>query len=265
MEELPKTEQKETSIGSPVVCCYPPGNPNDLTIVYFKYPTVKNIKGKQVDDKRSSSLLDVVHEPIGHLLSRRRIALYLELYYPEINVTMNLIDRCYHVFKLICQKSTLTDYNNINEGSLDFSFESYCVNPGTFNDSRTKVVKNLFSTANPTFALCDIGYRINTHLEKDEKGKYIRHDCDLLKILLYEGTYLYFVKMWTTFPDLQCLYNALRVVGFPPDICNTILRYSTFGKKDHSGQPEVDPFAIPFHERLLLDMEREEAAALGMV
>lgn len=208
------------------------------------------MRGKRVEDKRSGTLLDVVHEPIGHLLSKRRIALYLELYYSDIGITPELVERCYRVFKLVCQKSTLTDYGDVNEGSLDFSFESEYMNPSTFSDSRTKVVKNLFSTGNPTFALCDIGYRINTHLEKDEKGKYIRNDCDLLKILLYEGTYLYFVKMWTTFPDLQCLYNALRVVGFPPDICNTILRYSTFGKKDHNSR-EVDPYAIPYYEQIL--------------
>jgi len=224
----------------PITHLYPPGNPNDLTIIYFKFPKVTSPKGKQTDDMRSDTLLDVIHEPVGHLLSKRRIALYLELQYPDINITTQLVNRCYNAFKIVCQKCTHIEC--IHEGSLDFSYESYYINPSTFTESRTEVLRGLFSVSNPTFPLCDIGYRINTHLERDEKGKYIRSDCDLLKILLYEGTYLYFVKMWSTFPDLQSIYRVLRII-FSPDVCNIILRYSTLGKKDHSEEPDVDPHA----------------------
>jgi hypothetical protein len=222
----------------PITHLYPVGNPDDLIIIYFKFPIVKSSKGKEVNDMRSCVLLELVREPIGHLLSKRRIALYLELYYPNLIITSQLVNRCYHVFKLVCQKTT--QYECINEGSLDFSFESYYINPNTFTITRNVILKNLFSTSNPSFALCDIGYRINTHLEKDEKGEYIRHDCDLMKILLYEETYNYFVKIWSSFPHLQAIYDALRL-KLPSDVCKIILKHSTFGKKDYSEYPEKDP------------------------
>lgn len=251
MEEIeqPYMNDQLVAIDKPIIYRYPPGNPNDLIIIQFRFPKVTSTKGRQVDDTRSGTLLDIVHEPIGHLLSKRRIALYLELFYPEINVTLNLVEKCYNVFRLVCQKSNFTDC--VVEDSLDFSFSSGYTNPSTFVERRDVVIKDLLSKRNPTFSAYDTNYKINTHLEMDKDGKWIRNDCDLLKILSNVDTYKYFIKVWSSFPDLQSIYNALRI-GFPSGVCCMILRYSTFGKKDNSELPEVDP------QVFLVELEKDD-------
>jgi hypothetical protein len=230
---------------NPIIHRYPPGKPEDLIILYFEFPRITNSLGKQVKDKRSKTLLEVIREPIGHLLSKRRVALYLELFYSDINITFEIVERCYNVFKLICQKSNITEDDEDDGSTLDFSFDSqYYKNLSTFNESRSIVIKDLFRTYNPTFPFYDVSFAINKGLKKNDEGKYILCRGSLKSILRSKRVYSYFMYIWTSFPDIQSIYDILYLIGFPTDVCLMILKFSTFGEKDCSGLPEADPFAV---------------------
>jgi hypothetical protein len=226
----------------PIIHKYPKGNPEDLIVTYFRFPKVINSKGKEVLDKRSETLLEVVHEPIGHILSKRNVALYLELFYPNMNVTCDIVEKCYAVFRLLCWK--LNDIEDQEDGTFEFAYDdSFYKNLSTLNSTRTSVIKDLLSTDNPVIVCYDIGRRIEIFQTKGEDGKWIRKNYYLTTILFDQNAYEYMKKVWLSFPNLQAIFNVLKQWGLPSGVCDMILRFTTLGEKDCSALPEVDPFA----------------------
>ncbi|MFS8159610.1 MAG: hypothetical protein ACMG6E_05255 [Candidatus Roizmanbacteria bacterium] len=184
-------QQQLVELGIPVLTAFPKGKKDDFKIIYLR------TRGYRPD-----APVKVVLEELGDVLSLHRCALYLAMLYPDRELTIKDVERCYYIMKLVLQKANSID--------VDIFYETYWQRLGTITTTKLEVLQRLFSLNHTSFSiLCGDANDIDSV------------QLTLLDLLDDEEDFAYFNQYWQSVANYEDVRNIL-LQFLAPDIVDYI-------------------------------------------